>query len=49
MLRDRGPADRQLRGELTHRLRPLGQAGDDGATRAVCQRPPAFVYSVSIH
>src|SRR3984885_4554646 len=49
VLGDRRPADRQFRGQLSHRLRPVGQAADDGAPGAIRQHAPAITYSVRIH
>ncbi len=49
VLGDRRPADRQLRGQLSHRLRPLGQAADDGAPGGVRQHAPAVTCSVRFH
>src|SRR6266436_1347109 len=40
VLGDRGPADRQLRGQLSNRLRPVRQAADDGAAGGVRQGAP---------
>jgi hypothetical protein len=42
-------ADRQLRGKLSYRLRPLCQAADNGTPRRVRQHAPAITYSVRIH
>ena len=49
VLRHRRPAHRQPGRQLPHRLRPIGQAGHDRAARAVGQRVPAIIVSVSIH
>ena len=42
VLRDRGPADRQLAGELADRARALGEALEDRAPRRVAERRPAI-------
>jgi hypothetical protein len=48
VLRDRGPADRQLAGELADRPRALGEALEDRAPRRVAKCVPS-VSSVSCH
>jgi hypothetical protein len=48
VLRDGGPADRQLAGELAHRPWALGEALEDRAPRRVAQRVPS-ISLVSCH
>jgi hypothetical protein len=49
MLGHSRPGHRQSRGQLPDRLRAFGQGRHDGAARAVGQRTPAFIISVSDH